>query len=158
MKSAIGVWTLCATAIALPAKAGPEVGDYRALPQDLAAAATAYDVAQYKADRRELERWLADDYVFTGMGGNDQTKTAVIAGSLDPDRKTTYVAISHQVYKFWEDGAALGGIVDAKGTDHGKPFSLHARFVDVWAKRSGRWQVVFTQIDDVPSIGQVKGL
>lgn len=149
MKSATGVWVLCTAVIALPAKAGPEVGDYRALPKDLAAAATAYDIAQFKTDRRGLERWLADDYVLTGVGGKNQTKAEAIAGSVTPDRKTTYVAISSQVYKVWEDGAALGGIVDAKGTDHGKPFALHARFVDVWAKREGRWQVVFTQIGNV---------
>lgn len=158
MKSALGIWIFCAAVIALPAKAGLEVGDYRALPQDLAAAATAYDIAQFKADRRELERWLADDYVITGLGGKDQTKAEVIAGSLDPNRKTSYVAISNQVYRFWVDGAALGGIVDAKGTDHGKPFALHARFVDVWAKRDGRWQVVFTQIDDVHETAKSNGL
>lgn len=150
MKSAIGVWVICVAVITLPANAGPEIGDYRGLPQDLAAAATAYDVAQFKADRRELERWLADDYVLTGLGGKSQTKAEAIAGSFAPDRKTTYVAISNQVYKFWKDGAALGGIVDARGTDHGKPFALHARFVDVWAKRDGHWQVLFTQIDNVP--------
>ncbi len=50
--------------------------------------------------------------------------------------------------RFWQDGAALGGIVDAKGTDHGKTFTLHAQFVDVWAKRNGHWQVVFTQINN----------
>lgn len=148
MRTALGTWIFCAAAIALPAHAGPEVGDYRALPQDLAAAATAYDVAQYKTDRQGLELWLADDYVIVGLDGKSQTKAQTITGSLDPEHKTAYVAISKQVYRFWQDGAALGGIVDAKGTDHGKPFTLHAQFVDVWAKRNGRWQVVFTQISN----------
>ena len=147
MRSVVGIGIFCAAVIAFPAHAGPEIGDYRSLPPDLAAAATAYDLAQYKSDRQALEQWLADDYVIVGFG-KSQTKAQVIANSQDPAHKTSYVALSKPVYRSWQDGAALGGIVDAKGMDHGKPFNLHAQFVDVWAKRDGRWQVVFTQIDD----------
>ncbi|HKT27071.1 hypothetical protein [Dyella sp.] len=48
--------------------------------------------------------------------------------------------------KIWPNSAVLGGMVDAKGTSHGKSFVLHARFVDVGTKRDGKWQVIFTQI------------
>jgi hypothetical protein len=41
-------------------------------------------------------------------------------------------------------------MVDAKGSDRGKPFTMRARFVDVWAKRDGRWQVIFTQAHIAP--------
>lgn len=91
MRSVPGIGIFCAALIALPAHAGPEVGDYKGLPQDLAAAATAYDVAQYKSDRQGLGQWLADDYVIVGLDGKTQTKAQNIAGSLDPERKTTYV-------------------------------------------------------------------
>lgn len=149
MKPVFAISVVCAAALALPALAGTEVGDYHTLPPDLAAAATAYDVAQFKTDAQGLGKYLADDYVIVAFG-KSQTKAQVIAGSQDPDRKTPYVALSQPVFRYWQDGAALGGIVDAKGTDHGKPFTLHAQFVDVWAKRDGRWQVVFTQIDNLP--------
>jgi hypothetical protein len=56
---------------------------------------------------------------------------------------------SKQVRKTWADGAVLGGIVDVKGLDRGRAFVMRARFVDVWAKRNGRWQVIFTQIHDI---------
>lgn len=143
-------WAICAALIATTAHAGQEVGDYRGLPQDLAAAATAYDVAQFKSDRAELERLLADDYTLADSSGKNQTKAEDIAGATSPDNKTTYVAISQQVRKVWPDGAVLGGMVDAKGTSHGKPFTMRARFVDVWAKRDGQWQVIFTQINTAP--------
>ncbi|HEY7889779.1 MAG TPA: nuclear transport factor 2 family protein [Steroidobacteraceae bacterium] len=136
--------------LAAPVHAGPEVGDYRGLPSDLAAAAIAYDVAQFKSDRSELERLLADDYTVVGSNGRGQTKAEDIAGAIAPERKTTYVAISKQVRRVWPNGAVLGGIVDARGVDQGKAFVMRARFVDVWAKRNGRWQVIFTQINDVP--------
>jgi hypothetical protein len=44
----------------------------------------------------------------------------------------------------------LAGLVDARGESHGKEFTFRGRFVDVWAKRNGRWQVVFTQIHTIP--------
>lgn len=143
-------WAICATLIAVHAQAGPELGDYAGLPADLAAAATAYDLAQFKSDRSELESLLADDYTLAGSNGEIQTKAEDIAGAVSPDRKATYVAISKQVRKVWPNGAVLSGIVDAKGLDHGKAFVMRARFVDVWAKRKGRWQVIFTQMSDIP--------
>jgi hypothetical protein len=151
MRAASWTWIILGAALVLPAYAQQGVGDYRGLPADLADAATAYDVAQMKADRVGLERYLADDYTLANLDGGNRTKAESIAASVAPGSKTTYVAISQQVSKVWSDGAALGGIVDAKGVDHGKPFTLHARFVDVWAKRGGQWQVIFTQIHNVPT-------
>ena len=140
---------ICATLIAAQVHAGSEVGDYRGLPADLAAAARAYDIAQFKSDRAELERLLADDYTVVDQMGGSLTKAQDIANALAPDHKTTSVAITKQVVKAWPNGAALGGWVEAKGTDHGKAFVYRGQFVDVWAKRHGRWQVIFTQIDEV---------
>ncbi|WP_233840509.1 nuclear transport factor 2 family protein [Dyella sp. 2HG41-7] len=141
---------ICAALIATQVHAGQEVGDYRGLPQDLAAAATAYDLAQFKSDRAELERLLADDYVLANANGENQTKAQDIADAVAPGSKTTYVAITQQVRKVWPNGAVLGGMVDAKGFNRGKAFTMRARFVDVWAKRDGRWQVIFTQVNSAP--------
>ena len=148
MRRAIGMLGVCLAASAAAGPAGLKIGDYRGLPSDLSAAAAAYDIAQFKTDRRELERWLADDYLLVNSDGKNQTKAQAISGNLDPARKTKNVAISKEVRMVWSGGAVLGGIVDATGTDHGRPFAFHARFVDVWAKRRGRWQVVFTQINE----------
>jgi hypothetical protein len=145
MRSAARISIICLALTATSARAGPEVGDYRGLPADLAAAATAYDLAQFKSNRAELERLLADDYVLFGSSGKNQTKAQYIADATAPGSRTTYVALSGQVRRVWSDGAVLGGMVDAKGLDHGKPFVMRARFIDVWAKRDGRWRVVFTQ-------------
>lgn len=150
MRAASRIWIVVAALILLPAHAEQGVGDYGGLPVDLAAAATAYDIAQMKSDRAGLERYLADDYTLANTDGRNQDKAESIAGSMAPGRKTIYVAISQQVRKLWADGAVLGGMVDAKGIDQGKPFAMRARFVDVWAKRGGRWQVIFTQIHDAP--------
>jgi hypothetical protein len=145
--SIIGYWVIGAALMAPPTQVGSEVGDYRGLPTGLAAAATAYDLAQFKSDRSELERLLADDYTLADSNGKNRTKAEYIADALAPGSKTLSVAISQQVRKVWPDGAVLGGMVDAKGLDHGKALTMRARFVDVWARRNGRWQVIFTQVN-----------
>jgi len=147
----LAFWTLafCAALGAAPAHAVPGVGDYRGLPRDLAAAATAYDIAQFKSDRAALDRWLADDYVMAGPDGRNQNKADLIRGMTAPGHRTISVSLTMTVRKWWSDGAVLGGIVDARGLERGKTTALHARFVDIWAKRGGRWQVVFTQMNDV---------
>ena len=150
MRSASWIIGACLALAAASAQAGPEVGDYRGLPRDLAAAATAYDLAQFRSNRAELERLLADDYVLAGSNGKNQTKAQYIADATAPGSRTTYVALSKLVRRVWADGAVLGGMVDAKGSVRGKAFVMRARFVDVWAKRDGRWRVVFTQANAVP--------
>jgi hypothetical protein len=144
----IGCWVI-GSALMMPLRqAGSEVGDYRGLPTDLATAATAYDLAQFRSDRAELERLLADDYTLVDPNGKNRSKAECIADTLSPGSKTLSVAISQQVRKVWPGGAVLGGMVDAKKLDHGKLFAMRARFLDIWAKRNGRWQVIFTQVNN----------
>ena len=146
MRAASWIGGIVGALILLSVHAEQGVGDYRGLPADLAAAATAYDIAQLKSDRAALERYLADDYTLADANGRNRNKAESIADAIVPGNKTTYVAITQQVHKTWPDGAVLGGMVDAKGVDRGKPYAMRARFVDVWAKRGGRWQVIFTHI------------
>lgn len=140
----------CCTLIAASAHAGQEVGDYSGLPADLAAAAAAYDLAQFRSNRPELERLLADDYLLAGADGRNQTKAEYIADATAPGAETLSVAITEQVKRAWPNGAVLGGMVDAKNLSGGKQTTTKARFVDVWAKRDGRWRVIFTQVNKVP--------
>ena len=148
MRPALGFAALLVAVLAASAQAR-EIGDYSNLPKDLAAAATAYDIAQFKADKAELERVLADDYTLAGTAGKNLTKAQFIADQTDPANKTISVDLYDQVSKVWSDGAVLAGMVDAKGSSKGKEFMFRGRFVDVWAKRDGRWQVIFTQIHPV---------
>jgi len=150
MKASHWGWLLGAALFVTQARAGQEVGDYRGLPADLAAAATAYDLAQYKADRAELERLLADDYILGGSSGKPQSKQEFIADQVAPGSKTTSMVLDITVRQVWPNGAVLGGTADAKGLDRGKPYALRIRFADVWAKRDGRWQVIYTAANKIP--------
>jgi len=121
-----------------------------AIPADLAAAVHGYDQAQIRGNKAELERWLADDYLLVNSSGQIETKAQLIADYTAPGFKIEPFTIEQPVEKVWGDGAVMGGIATLKGTDGGQRFELRLRFADIWAKRNGRWQVVYSQVSKAP--------
>lgn len=116
------------------------------LPADLAKAVHDYDEAQVNGNRAELERLLADDYTLVNSSGAVQDKAGLIADYTAPGYKIEPFDILEPVEKVWSDGAVMGGLVHLKGVSGGKPFAVTLRFADIWAKRNGRWQVVYCHV------------
>jgi hypothetical protein len=121
------------------------------LPADLAKAVRDYDQAQIKGNRAQLERLLADDYTLLNSGGKTETKTQFIAESTAPGFKLEPFAVEDAIEKVWDKGAVMGGVVTLRGTDGGKPFAARLRFADIWAKRKGKWQVIYTHVSKPPA-------
>ena len=119
------------------------------LPADLAKAVHDYDEAQVQGNRAELERLVADDYTLVNGAGEVQDKSGLIADYTTPGYKIEPFEILEPVEKVWNDGAAMGGLVHLEGVSGGKPFAVSLRFVDVWAKRDGRWQVIYSHVSRV---------
>lgn len=136
-------------ALAAMALAGALV--YADLPPDLAAAVRAYDEAQVASDRGALQRLLADDYRLANSGGRVQDKAAFIADQTAPGYRLEPFTVEEPYERLMGDVALLGGAATLAGTDGGKPYSVRLRFLDVWQKRDGRWQVIFTQATRVPA-------
>ena len=116
------------------------------LPADLAKAVKDYDEAQIHGDKAELQRLVADDYTLVNSSGRIQSKAELIADYTAPGYKIEPFKIQQPVEKVWSDGAVMGGVVDLRGTDGGKPFAVKLRFADIWAKRNGKWQVIYTHV------------
>jgi hypothetical protein len=134
---------LAALTSAIPGWIAP---DYSDLPADLAKAALAYDEAQLRNDGTELNRLLADDYKLVSRAGTVLNKTQFVTHSTDPDVKLLPFTIEQPLHTVWSDGAVLGGKVNYRTVDHGKEGDQMLLFADIWAKRSGRWRVVYTQV------------
>ena len=139
----IAVCALCGWKLSLGATPG--------VPADLAAAAADYDRAQVKGDKALLNRLLADDYHLVNGGGQVESKEQFVAESIDPAFKLAPFTVENPIETVWADGAVLAGEVHLKGQDHGKPFTAHFRFADIWRKRDGAWQVVFTEVTRLPA-------
>lgn len=120
------------------------------IPADLRKAVEDYDHAQVKADGPELRRLVADDYVLVNSGGKVQSKSELIADYLSPDYKIEPFEVREPIEKVWNDGAVMGGVVTLKGVSEGKPFAVTLRFADIWAKRNGKWQVIYTHVSAPP--------
>jgi ketosteroid isomerase-like protein len=121
------------------------------LPADLAKAVKDYDEAQIHGDKAELQRLVADDYTLVNSTGRVQSKAELIADYTTPGYKIEPFEIQQPVVKVWSDGAVMGGIVDLRGVDGGKPFAVTLRFADIWAKRNGKWQVIYTHVSKPPA-------
>lgn len=120
------------------------------IPADLRKAVEDYDHAQVNADAAELRRLVADDYVLVNSIGKVQNKSELIADYLAPGYKIEPFTVLEPVEKAWGDGAVMGGLVHLKGTSEGKPFAVTLRFADVWARRQGKWQVVYSHVSVPP--------
>ena len=120
------------------------------VPPDLAAAVHGYDKAQVDGDRKQLERWLADDYLLVNSSGATETKAQLIADYTAPGFDLEPFTVEQPVEKVWKDGAVMGGIATIRGTDGGQRYEMRLRFADIWAKRNGRWQVIYTQVSKAP--------
>jgi hypothetical protein len=120
------------------------------LPADLAQAVKDYDEAQIHGSKAELQRLVADDYTLVNSSGRVQNKAELIADYTTPGYRIEPFEILQPVEKVWSDGAVMGGLVNLRGIDGGKPFSVTLRFADIWAKRNGKWQVIYTHVSKPP--------
>ena len=132
--------------LAMPIAAAPSAE----MPADLQAAAHAFDQAQMHNDGAALTGLLADDYLLVNSSGTLESKADFIRDYTAPGFTLEPFTIEQPVEKIWADGAVLGGIATLKGMSEGKPYEARLRFADIWAKRGGRWQVVYTQVNRAP--------
>jgi ketosteroid isomerase-like protein len=119
---------------------------YHDLDPALEQAAKEYDKAQIEGDREALNRLVANDYLIirgNGHVGDKATLLEVVAGK---GMKNDPYTVEKPFQRVYGDTAILGGWVHLTATDHGKHVEQNARFADTWARRDGKWQVVFTSV------------
>lgn len=117
------------------------------IPADLAARVHAYDEAQVKGDQAALEDLVADDYVLLNSRGQRQTKSELIHDYTKPGFRLEPFVIEEPVELVWSDGAVMGGVARLRGVDDGEAYDLRLRFSDIWAKRNGKWRVIYTHVN-----------
>ena len=116
------------------------------VPRDLAAAVSSWDAAQLHGDARAIDELLADDYLLVSGSGGLETKAQFKAELTDSAYKLDPFKVEQPVARVWADGAVFGGVVRERGVDHGRRFDARIRFADVWARRGGRWRLVYTHV------------
>lgn len=140
-------WLMIAPAALLLIAAAPD-------PQTgtLAEASQAFDDAQFHHDKAAIDRFLAPDFVFVTRKGAVLHRDDFIAGSTTPGEVLEpFVITDHRIVPLGGDGGVVSGDGLTRGTQDGAPFVSHFRYADVFARRGGRWLVVYVQVTGLPN-------
>lgn len=135
---------ILALVLAAPAFAADDTAEVRA-------AARAFDEAQQHGDGPALQRMLAPDFLFVRGSGRVGDARDFIAGFTAPGHRLEPFTIVDPLFvRVSGDAAIVGGEASVTGSDAGKPFVQHFRYSDVFARRDGRWVVVYEQVTGLP--------
>lgn len=96
-----------------------------------------------RGSQAEIERILADEYLYTNEKGEVKNKAKDVAGYKDRKSKLESVETTDQKVRVVGNNTAIEtGTFRVKGTDKdGKPFEETERYTTVWVWRDMRWQI-----------------
>jgi ketosteroid isomerase-like protein len=107
--------------------------------------------AYLKRDAEPLERILADEYIFVGVGGNGN-KAQAISGLKADTSVYEYSTPYDMDFRFYGNTVIVIGRTKEKGkAQNGTEFVSEFRWTDVFIKKNGRWQCVVAQVVRVPA-------
>ena len=93
-------------------------------------------------DYATLEAVLGDDLVYTHSSARLDTKASIIGNMKSGSTVYTSVEPSEVKAQDLGDVVVLTGVAQIKVVSGGKPNAFGVRFTDVYAKRTGKWQMV----------------
>jgi len=109
----------------------------------------AWTEAHLRGDVQTLEEIMAFDYVKIQPDGSLSDKRATLA-SYQPDKRAWDVARGDEYnVRVYGDTAVVIGRWTARGINHGESFDYAARFLSIYVRRDGRWQMVAEQSTDI---------
>jgi ketosteroid isomerase-like protein len=116
----------------------------------LTAQAHRWDQAIVRKDRAAIEANMADDFRQIDGAGNVETKQSFVDDLMSPDLVIEPYQVEDFDVRLYGDVALLAGRTRMTGRYQGKPFSSHYRYIDIYVKRGGAWQIVSVQISKIP--------
>ena len=106
--------------------------------------------AYVKADTAFLKTVEAEDWMFVDSDGGLNTKAQDIKDVADKTFVCKSASMSDVKVKTMGDNSAYAtGIVKMAGTYKGKDFSSEFRAVDIFEKKDGKWQGVYSQVTKI---------
>ena len=114
-------------------------------PEQIQALDRKWAQACVQADVGKLGEILPDDLTYTHSSGETQTKAEFIA--TVHEGKTRYRSIEFQKSsaRLYGNTAVTNNEVRVNLTVDGRDVSVHARFLHIWVKQDGRWQLAAHQ-------------
>ena len=117
--------------------------------QKVLAVEHAWTEAHLRGDVQTLEEIMAFDYVKIQPDGSLSDKRTTLA-SYQPDQRAWDVARGDDYdVRVYGDTAVVIGRWTARGINNGQPFDYAARFLSIYVRRAGRWQMVAEQSTEI---------
>jgi ketosteroid isomerase-like protein len=101
--------------------------------------------AEAKGDIPALEALLASDYQGYDPSGRSQDRAGVLRSYAQGRVKVTSLTQSDLRVRVLGEAGLVAGINLMRGQQGAEHFDLRLRFLDVYAWREGRWQLVASQ-------------
>jgi ketosteroid isomerase-like protein len=101
--------------------------------------------AMAKKDIATLNKIIADDLIYTHSSARTDTKKTLIGAMESGATVYTSVEPSEVVAQDFGDVVVLTGVAAISVNSGGTPNSFRVRFIDVYARRGGQWQMVTWQ-------------
>ncbi|MBW8843611.1 MAG: nuclear transport factor 2 family protein [Burkholderiales bacterium] len=120
------------------------------LAAQLKAQADAWDRAIVKKDRAAIEANMAEDFRQIDGRGNVEIKASFVASLMSPDLVIDPYTVEDFEVRVYGDTALLSGRTRMTGRYQGEAFTSHYRYIDIYVRRDGTWQIVSVQISRIP--------
>ncbi len=113
--------------------------------------ADSWDQAIVRKDAAAIAANMGEDFRQIRSNGDLVDKAAFLRDITSPDLTIEPYQVEDLEIRFYGDAALLTGHTHMKGTYLGVAFTTHYRYIDLYARRDGRWQVVSVQITTIPA-------
>jgi ketosteroid isomerase-like protein len=134
MTRTLALFVLSACLLSAQNKSGAE--------QDITRIEKEMVAAVLKGDTGPSNRYLADQYIFTGPDGATMGKAESINDLKSGSLKLQAATLDDMKVQVYGDTAVVTYSSNDKGTYKGKDISGKTRWTDVFVKQNGRWMVV----------------
>ena len=122
----------------------------KALSDEILRLDAARFLAMTRGDVAELNRILADDLVYTHSSGRVENKKEFIASIEQGTLKYVSIQNEEATARIYGDAALISGRAKVTISSGGQQQSFVLRYLDVYAKRGGKWQMVAWQSTRLP--------
>lgn len=111
--------------------------------------ADRWDQAIVAKDRAAIEANMAADFRQIDGAGHIENKASFVEGLLDPQLQIDPYTVEDFEIRLYGEAALLSGRTRMRGRYAGKVFESHYRYIDVYVRRGGEWQIVSVQISKI---------
>jgi len=105
----------------------------------------AWNQAELHHDVKAADAMMAESFVYVDGQGQLEGKAQYLTGMGDSSYRPEEIRNEGLKVIMYGDTAIVTSAYMTRGTNQGKPFLHHGRFVDVWVKRNGSWLCVSSQ-------------